>query len=55
MQNIPAEIAQKIDANQELMDKYGFFATPAVIWKDGKGEFKSAQGMPKDLKEVFEQ
>lgn len=55
MQNIPAEIAKKIDANQELMDKYGFFATPAVIWKDSKGEFKSAQGMPKDLKEVFEQ
>lgn len=54
MQNIPTEIAAKIDANQELMDKYGFFATPAVIWKSQQGEFKSTQGMPKDLKEVFE-
>ncbi|TCB50078.1 thiol:disulfide interchange protein DsbG [Acinetobacter sp. ANC 4779] len=51
---IPTEISEKIDFNQELMGKYGFFSTPSVVWKDSKGNFKSTQGMPKDLKEIFE-
>ena len=51
---IPQEIAKKIDFNQELMEKYGFFSTPSIVWRDSKGTFKSAQGMPKDLKEIFE-
>ena len=45
---------KKIDFNQELMEKYGFFSTPSMVWRDSKGTFKSAQGMPKDLKEIFE-
>ena len=52
--NIPADIAAKIDANQELMAKYGFFATPSMVWKNQQGEFKSAQGMMEDLREIFE-
>ena len=52
--NIPADIAAKIDANQELMAKYGFFATPSMVWKNQQGEFKSAQGMTEDLREMFE-
>lgn len=36
------------------MEKYGFFSTPSIVWRDSKGTFKSAQGMPKDLKEIFE-
>ncbi|MEW9150461.1 thiol:disulfide interchange protein DsbG [Acinetobacter indicus] len=52
--NIPADIAAKIDANQELMAKYGFFATPSMVWKNQQGEFKSAQGMTEDLREIFE-
>ena len=51
---IPQEIAKKIDFNQELMEKYGFFSTPSMVWRDSKGAFKSVQGMPKDLKEIFE-
>jgi thiol:disulfide interchange protein DsbG len=51
---IPNQIAEKIDHNQELMEKYGFFSTPSIVWKDSKGNFQSAQGMPKDLKEIFE-
>ena len=30
MEKIPAEIAAKIDANQALMGKYGFFSTPSM-------------------------
>lgn len=52
--NIPQQLADQIDANQALMDKYGFFSTPAVIWKDSQGKFKSQQGLPADLQQVFE-
>lgn len=53
-EKIPAEIAEKIDFNQSLMGKYGFFSTPSMAWRDSKGNFQSAQGVPGDLKEVFE-
>ena len=53
-ENIPLEIAEKIDFNQSLMGKYGFFSTPSIAWRDSKGNFQSAQGMPSDLKEIFE-
>lgn len=51
---IPANIAEKIDFNQSLMGKYGFFSTPSMVWLDSKGQFKSAQGMAMDPKEIFE-
>lgn len=54
VEKIPADIAEKIDFNQSLMGKYGFFSTPSMAWRNAKGEFKSAQGMPSDLKEIFE-
>ena len=54
VEKIPADIAKKIDFNESLMSKYGFFSTPSMVWKDSKGEFKSAQGMSVDLKEIFE-
>ena len=53
-ENIPLEIAEKIDFHQSLMGKYGFFSTPSIAWRDSKGNFQSAQGMPSDLKEIFE-
>lgn len=52
--NIPQEIADKIDYNQSLMDKYEFFSTPSMVWKDNTGNVQFAQGMEKDLKEIFE-
>ena len=55
MAKIPAEIAAKIDANQALMGKYGFFSTPSMAWKNNQGEFKSTQGLAMDFKEIFEQ
>ncbi|UHT65216.1 thiol:disulfide interchange protein DsbG [Acinetobacter lwoffii] len=51
MEKIPA----KIDANQALMGKYGFFSTPSMAWKNNQGEFKSTQGLAMDVKEIFEQ
>lgn len=53
-QNISKSLHEKIDYNESLMDKYGFFSTPAMVWKNQQGEFKSMQGMAKDLQEVFE-
>jgi len=55
MEKIPVEIAAKIDANQALMGKYGFFSTPSMAWKNNQGEFKSTQGLAMDVKEIFEQ
>lgn len=54
MKPIPAKIAEKIENNQKIMEKYGFYATPAMIWKNNKGELKSAEGLPPDLKSIFE-
>ncbi len=54
-ESIPVEIAEKIDFNQSLMSKYGFFSTPSMVWKNSKNEFQSAQGMTRDPKEIFEQ
>lgn len=54
MKPIPSNIAQKIENNEEMMSKYGFYATPAIIWKNSKGEMETAQGLPKDLKGIFQ-
>ena len=53
MQNIPQNLSDKLDSNTKLMDKYGFYATPAIVWKNAKGEIESQQGAPKDLKKIF--
>jgi len=54
MKPIPANIAQKIESNEEMMTKYGFYATPAMIWKNSKGQMETASGLPKDLKGIFQ-
>ncbi|NNP75812.1 thiol:disulfide interchange protein DsbG [Acinetobacter sp. Ac_3412] len=51
---IPAHLAEKLEANEEMMNKYGFYATPALVWKNAQGGLETAQGLPKDLKSVFE-
>lgn len=33
MAKIPATISQQLDHNAEIMEKYGFYATPAIVWK----------------------
>lgn len=53
MANIPAALSQQLDHNAEIMEKYGFYATPAIVWKNAKGEIESQQGMPKDLNVIL--
>lgn len=54
MKSIPKPLSEKLDENTKLMDKYGFYATPAMVWKDAKGEIQSQQGAPKDIKKLFD-
>lgn len=55
MKNIPKTLADQLDANTQLMDKYGFYATPAMVWKDASGEIQSQQGAPKDIQKLFKE
>lgn len=52
--HIPADILKKIEFNQGLMGKYGFFSTPSIVWKNQQGEVKSAQGLSTKPQEIFE-
>jgi len=54
MSKIPQALDQKLDHNAALMDKYGFYATPTLVWKNNAGEIESQQGAPKDLKNFFD-
>ena len=51
---MPVHVEKTLEHNQALMDKYEFFATPVVLWKNKQGELQSVQGMPKSMKDVFE-
>lgn len=51
---IPTHLAEKLERNEEMMNKYGFYATPALVWKNAQGALETAQGLPKDLKSIFE-
>lgn len=53
MKNIPKNISEQLDHNNQLMDKYGFYATPAIVWRNAKGEIQSQQGAPKDLNKLL--
>jgi thiol:disulfide interchange protein DsbG len=41
-----AMVAQ-LDANFELMDRFGVSGTPGLVWKDGKGRVQVRTGMPR--------
>lgn len=43
---IPPKIRVQLDANQELMQKLGFPATPATLYKDADGKLQNMQGAP---------
>ena len=53
MTSIPKELSDQLDANTALLDKYGFYATPALVWKNKQGEIESMQGLPKDLNKLL--
>lgn len=47
---------QKLQANNKLMNKLGFFGTPAVVYKDANGKIHAANGVPQDpqvLRDIF--
>ncbi len=54
MKNIPDDLAQKLEKNEELFNKYGFYATPAIVWKNKQGVIESQQGAPKDLGKLLD-
>ena len=43
---VPAAMQARLDANAELMAAFGIQATPAVIWRDARGELHALQGVP---------
>lgn len=51
---IPTHLDEKLERNEEMMNKYGIYATPALVWKNAQGALETAQGLPKDLKSIFE-
>lgn len=53
LKNIPKDLSEKLDHNSKLLDKYGFYATPAIVWRNEKGEIQSQQGVPKDINKLL--
>jgi thiol:disulfide interchange protein DsbG len=37
----------QLQANNELMQKFGAFGTPALVWKDGQGKIQMKSGLPR--------
>lgn len=51
---IPSLIQSKLDANKNLMLSLGLEATPAVVWRDERGQIQILQGIaPEDESRVF--
>lgn len=51
---IPAQIQSTLDANKRLMMSLGLEATPAVVWRDERGQVQVLQGIaPDDEARVF--
>ncbi|MFZ3141374.1 thiol:disulfide interchange protein DsbG [Polaromonas sp.] len=46
MGKIPAAAQAKLDANEQLMQSLQLRATPALIWRDDKGEVQTRTGAP---------
>lgn len=46
LENIPEEAKKKVEENNELMQKHGFFATPILVYKDEDGKVQVTQGLP---------
>ena len=54
MSSIPAQIAEKLNANARLMASFGLPATPGLVWRDAKGAIQKRAGAPDSvLPEIF--
>jgi thiol:disulfide interchange protein DsbG len=45
--DVPAALAAQIEANFELMDRFGVSGTPGLVWKDEMGRVRVRTGMPR--------
>lgn len=43
---VPADVRQKLDANEKLMVELGFQGTPGILFRDDKGLVQRRSGMP---------
>lgn len=56
LQDIPADMHQRIVANNHLMNRLGAFGTPAIVYRDADGKVHMIAGLPQDparLKAIF--
>jgi thiol:disulfide interchange protein DsbG len=42
-----ANTVRQLQANNELMQKFGAFGTPALVWKDSQGKIQMKSGLPR--------
>ncbi|WP_432722215.1 thiol:disulfide interchange protein DsbG [Jeongeupia wiesaeckerbachi] len=57
LSKIPQPIQDKLSINQKLMERFGAFATPTILYRDASGTMQRMQGAPSSaakLKEVME-
>lgn len=47
LEQIPAEVQARLDANQALMDELGLSATPAIFYLDEQQRLQQQQGAPR--------
>ena len=43
---VPADLAMDLEDNFTLMGRFGMSGTPALIWKDSKGQVRTHLGLP---------
>ena len=43
---VPADVAIALEDNFTLMGRFGMSGTPALIWKDSKGQVQTHLGLP---------
>lgn len=55
LEDIPDEQAAQVNANNQMMQSFGLFATPAIVYKDSDGEAVVKQGLPQgaELKRIM--
>lgn len=55
LKNVSDAQAEKVNANSQLMQSFGLFATPAIVYHDSDGAVAVKQGLPRgaELKQVM--
>ena len=55
LKEVPANLAQQISDNNDLMDQLGISGTPATVYKDADGKIRMAVGMlpPDRIQAIF--